>query len=145
MDSATLDAEGCDLYSRLASGTPNPIPAQLEDGACFKLAEKEILLDFPISRQVFLSGRHCSPIHTGDVDTAPVWTSAPSIKQFVPPRRFHPPTGSSSAQKKLISLHPVNLIKLPETPVKHGNSSKTLPDSYWSAQWSVWCPVFRDS
>lgn len=116
---------------------PNPAPTKLENGACIRLAEKEVHLDFPITRQIFLSGKHCSPIHTGDVDTSPVRTSAPSIKQFVPPKRFRPPMGSSNAQKKLISLHPVNLIKPLDVPVSGSGSLKSLPDSYWSAQWSV--------
>jgi DNA repair and recombination protein RAD54B len=122
-------------YTRLASGSPNPIPTKLETGVCLKLGEKEAHLDFPISRQDFLSGRHCSPIHNGDVDIAPVRTSVPSIKQFVPPKQSRLSIGSSSTQKKSISLHPVNLIKPPV--VNAPNSSKTIPDSHWSAQWSV--------
>jgi hypothetical protein len=125
------------IHYRLASGLLNPIQTKLENGVCVKLGEKEVRLDFPITRQVFLSGRHCSPIHTGNVETAPVQTSAPSIKQFVPPRRFYPPTGASSAQKKSISLHPVNLIKPPEISANPSDSSKSFPDSYWSAQWFV--------
>ena len=137
MNSFPVEAEPNNLYSSLASGLPNPIPTKLESGTCIKLAEKEVHLDFSITRQVFLSGRHCSPIHTGDVDTAPVRTSAPSIKQFVPPKRFRSPIASSGGQKKQIPLHPVNLIKPPETSVSALISSEPLPDSYWSVQWLV--------
>ena len=134
------DAEPNNPYPRLASGPPNPIPTKFESGTCLKWAEKEAHLDFPITHQDFLSGRHCSPIHTGDVDTAPVRTSAPSIKQFVPPKQLRPlpAVGSSNVQKKPISLHPVNLINPTANPVNEAvGSSKTLPNSYWSAQWSV--------
>ena len=137
-----LDAEPNNLYTRLALGPPNPIPTKLESGTCLRWPEKEAHLDFPITHQVFLSGRHCSPIHTADVDTAPVRTSAPSIKSFVPPKQFRPLVGSSSVQKKPISLHPVNLIKPPTNPVNALDSPKALPDSYWSAQWSVGTPSF---
>lgn len=140
-----VDAEPNNLHTRLASGPPNPIPTKLENGTCLKWAEKEAHLDFPITHQDFLSGRYCSPIHIADVDTAPVRTSAPSIKQFVPPKQFRPPTalGSSSAQRKPISLHPVNLIKPPGNPANNASSSsKAIPDSYWSAQWSVGIPSF---
>ena len=138
-----LDAEPNDLHTRLASGPPNPIPTKLESGTCLKWADKEAHLDFPITRQDFLSGRYCSPIHTPDVDTAPVQTSAPSIKQFVPPKQFRPlaAIGSSSARRKPILLHPVNLIKPPANPANNAlSSSKALPDSYWSAQWFVGSP-----
>ena len=140
MNDLAVDAEPNYLYTRLASGPPNPIPTELESGTCLKWAEKEAHLDFPITHQDFLSGRHCSPIHTLDVDTAPVRTSAPSIKQFVQPKQFRSPAaiGSSSAQRKPISLYPVNLINPPANPGKNALSlSKALPDSYWSAQWSV--------
>lgn len=131
-------------HTRLASGPPNPVPTKLESGTCLKWAEKEAHLDFPITHQVFLSGRHCSPIHTGDVDTAPVRTSAPSIKQFVPPKQLRPSVGSSGAQRKPISLHPVNLIKPPADPINTTLSlSKAIPNSYWSAQWFVWTPYFE--
>ena len=130
------DAELNRLYSRLASGPPNPIPTKLESGACLKWAEKEAHLDFPITRQLFLSGKHCSPIHTGDVDTAPVRTSASSIKRFVPPTQFRPPIGASGAQKKPIPLRPVNLINPPAASVNASSPPIALPDSYWSAQWS---------
>ena len=140
MNDVPLNAQPNNLYTRLASGPPNPIPTKLESGTCLKWAEKEAHLDYPITRQVFLSGKHCSPIHTGDVDTAPVRTSAPSTKNFVPPKQFRPPVGSSSVQKKPISLHPVNLIKPPANPIHTLNSPKALPDSYWSAQWSVGTP-----
>ena len=140
-----VDAEPNHLYTRLASGPPNPIPTKLESGTCLKWGDKEAHLDFPITHQDFLSGRHCSPIHTLDVDTAPVRTSAPSIKQFVPPKQFRPlaAIGSSSARRKPISLHPVNLIKPPVNPANNAQgSSKALPDSYWSAQWFVGAPSF---
>ena len=143
-----VDAEPIHLYTRLASGPPNPIPTKLESGTCLKWGDKEAHLDFPITHQDFLSGRHCSPIHNLDVDTAPVRTSAPSIKQFVPPKQFRPlaAVGSSSARRKPISLHPVNLIKPPANPANNAqSSSKALPDSYWSAQWSVGAPFFRDT
>lgn len=113
------------------------MPTKLESGTCLKWAEKEALLDFPITHQVFLSGKHSSPIHTGDVDATPVRTSAPSIKHFVPPKQFRPLVGASGIQKKPISLHPVNLVKPPANPANASNSPKALPDSYWSAQWSV--------
>ena len=146
MNVIPLDAEPNHLCSRLASGPPNPLPTKLESGTCLKWADKEAHLDFPITHQVFLSGRHCSPIHPVDVDTTPVRSSAPSIKQFVPPKRQFRPLvaiSSSSAQKKPISLHPVNLIKPPANPANiASSSSKTLPDSYWSAQWSVGTPSF---
>ncbi|KAF9653003.1 hypothetical protein BDM02DRAFT_3266009 [Thelephora ganbajun] len=136
MNDVPEHAEPNNLYTRLASGPPNPIPTKLESGTCLKWAEKEAHLDFPITHQDFLSGKHCSPIHTGDVDTASVRASAPSIKQFVPPKQSRPFIGSSSIQKKSISLHPVNLIKSPTNPVNNALSSKkSLPDSYWSAQW----------
>lgn len=142
VNNLSLDAELNNIYYRLASGMPTPFPTSLEDGSCFKLAEKEVRLDFPITHQSFLSGRHCSPIHTGDVDTTAVRTSASSIKQFVPPTQFRPPIGSSSAPRKSIFLHPVNLIKAPETPVDTSHLSKSSPDSYWSAQWFVQLPLF---
>ena len=145
MNNVLIDAKPNNLYIRLALGPPNPIPTKLESGTCLKWAEKEAHLDFPITHQVFLSGKHCSPIHTVDVDIAPVRTSAPSIKQFVPPKQFRPPTatGFSSAQRKPISLHPVKLIKPPGNPANNASSSPgALPDSYWSAQWSVGIFVF---
>ena len=143
MNNSPVDAKPNNLHTRLASGPPNPIPTKLESGTCLKWADKEAHLDFPITHQDFLSGRHCSPIHAVDVDTAPVRTSAPSIKQFIPPKQTHPlaATGSSSTQRNPISLHPVNLIKPHGNPANNASSSpKTLPDSYWSAQWSVGVP-----
>jgi len=138
-----VDAKSNNLHTRLALGPPNPIPTKFESGTCLKWAEKEAHLDFLITHQDFLSGRYCSPIHTGDVDIAPVRTSAPSIKQFVPPKQSRLSLGSSSLQRKQISLHPVNLIKPPANPVNSAlSSSKALPDSFWSAQWSAGEPSF---
>ena len=135
-----LNAEPNNLYTRFVSGLPNPILTILEGSTRLKWAEKEAHWDYSIAHQVFLSGKNRSPIHTGDVDTAPVRTSAPSTKNFVPPKLFRPSVGSSSVQKKPISLHPENLIKPPTNPIPNLNSPKTLPDSYWSAQWSVGTP-----
>lgn len=108
-----------------------------EENGEYKFGEKEIRIDHPISRGEYMSGK-CygrgsmpSSAMTGNNSVKPFLhvTPLPSTKMNVPYK-----TPLKAAHKRVIDLHPVNLLSI-RAPPSAGSSKANVPATYWAANW----------
>jgi len=110
----------------------------IKEGDFFKMGDKEYEVDYNIPLEDFNSGKHFSGKTAVVPEAIPVGQSSGLQKPF---SRITPRAASATAPKttrKGISLHPVNLIKLPgqaidiDEPPREKQLSQQL---YWSINW----------
>ncbi|KAG5636356.1 hypothetical protein H0H81_008304 [Sphagnurus paluster] len=103
----------------------------LSEGKTFSIANKDIELDRPLSRNEYLSGRAFGSSSTTECENPPLQEKP--TKQFVPPKINYSalPNREPTTARRDVPLQPIALT------IASGNSPvKAKPaDSHWTANW----------
>ncbi|KAF8170206.1 SNF2 family N-terminal domain-containing protein [Mycena galopus ATCC 62051] len=132
--STLYDSEGKTIASGKRTGS-------YVEGAGLNVGGKDIELDRCITRAEFLSGT-CfgSSMSYSPMQGVQSTSKAPTAlsKQFVPLKISHAQTSTSTPERKIVPLQPVDLL----STISNKSPKKALPsikaearDSYWTANW----------